>query len=304
MFANLAAIETGNNGKPLREAYYDVADAANCFRYYAGLVTKPTGQTYDVPDAMQAMTVREPIGVCGQIVPWNYPLLMGAWKLAPALAAGKCVVQCKARARPVGEPVLRDLFGTMHAQGANKGILITTSSFTAAALRFAQGKPLELIDGDLYRDLCEQHGLIAYGTSVESLPDVLFDPNSTKVRIKSIDCTDPAARKSMQDYVFAVGQLSIGNCLRVHEPGTDRFGQCPMAERLAFFADAGPTFELRIHKMEEVGTTYDLNDNATGEVDYAIAWSVTEVPEPGTLLLTFVGGIALLRRRRNLPAQP
>jgi len=62
----------------------------------------------------------------------------------------------------------------------------------------------------------------------------------------------------MQDYVFAVGQLSIGNCLRVHEPGTDSFGQCPVAERLAFYADAGPAFELRIHKMEEVGTTYDL----------------------------------------------
>jgi len=174
------------------------------------------------------------------------------------LAAGKCVVQCKARNRPVGEPVLRDLFGTMHAQGANKGILITTSSFTAAALRFAQGKPLELIDGDLYRDLCEQHGLTAYGTSVEPSLDELFDPNSTKVRITSIDCTDPAGRKSMQDYVFAVGQLSIGNCLRVHEPGTDSFGQCPVAERLAFNADTGSAFELRIHKMEEVGTTYDL----------------------------------------------
>jgi betaine-aldehyde dehydrogenase len=97
----LAAIETGNNGKPLREAYYDVADAANCFRYYAGLVTKPTGQTYDVPDAMQAMTVREPIGVCGQIVPCNYPLLMGAWKLAPALAAGNTVVFKTAEVTPL-----------------------------------------------------------------------------------------------------------------------------------------------------------------------------------------------------------
>ena len=57
----LAAIETANNGKPLRESRFDVADAANCFRYYAGLVTKPTGQTYDVPDNMQAMTVREPM---------------------------------------------------------------------------------------------------------------------------------------------------------------------------------------------------------------------------------------------------
>ena len=87
-----ARLETLNNGKPLREAVYDVADAVACFRYYAGLATKPHGQTYEVPDGQQAMVVREPIGVCGQIVPWNYPLLMASWKLAPALAAGNTVV--------------------------------------------------------------------------------------------------------------------------------------------------------------------------------------------------------------------
>ena len=87
-------IDTLNNGKPLRETQYDVADAANCFRYYAGLATKPHGQTFEVPAPSQTMTVREPIGVCGQIVPWNYPLLMAVWKLAPALAAGNtCVLK-------------------------------------------------------------------------------------------------------------------------------------------------------------------------------------------------------------------
>ncbi len=87
-------IDTLNNGKPLRETQYDVADAANCFRYYAGLATKPTGQTFEVPAPSQTMVVREAIGVCGQIVPWNYPLLMAVWKLAPALAAGNtCVLK-------------------------------------------------------------------------------------------------------------------------------------------------------------------------------------------------------------------
>lgn len=88
----LAILETKNNGKPLRESQFDVGDCCGCFRYYAGLATKPHGQTYGVSDPMQAMVVREPIGVCGQIVPWNYPLLMAAWKLAPALAAGNTVV--------------------------------------------------------------------------------------------------------------------------------------------------------------------------------------------------------------------
>jgi len=92
--ADLTALETLNCGKPLREAEYDVADAANCFRYYAGLATKPHGQTFEVPAPSQSFTVREPIGVCGQIVPWNYPLLMATWKLAPALAAGNvCILK-------------------------------------------------------------------------------------------------------------------------------------------------------------------------------------------------------------------
>lgn len=90
----LAELETLNGGKPLREAKYDIADAAYCFRYYAGLVTKPSGQSIDVPAPSVTTVVREPIGVCGQIIPWNYPLLMAAWKLAPALAAGNtCVIK-------------------------------------------------------------------------------------------------------------------------------------------------------------------------------------------------------------------
>lgn len=90
----LAVLEVMNNGKPLREAMYDMADAANCFRYYAGLACGPSGQTVEVPAPSVTQIVREPIGVCGQIIPWNYPLLMAAWKLAPALAAGNtCVLK-------------------------------------------------------------------------------------------------------------------------------------------------------------------------------------------------------------------
>ena len=100
--AALATLETRNNGKPLREAKYDVADAAACFRYYAGLITKPLGQTYEVSDpAIQSFTVREPIGVCAQIIPWNYPLLMAAWKLAPGLAAGNCCILKPAETTPL-----------------------------------------------------------------------------------------------------------------------------------------------------------------------------------------------------------
>lgn len=96
-----AVLETQNNGKPLRESRFDVSDAANCFRYYAGLINKPLGQTYQVSDPMMTMVVREPIGVCGQIVPWNYPLLMAAWKLAPCLSAGNTTVFKPAETTPL-----------------------------------------------------------------------------------------------------------------------------------------------------------------------------------------------------------
>jgi betaine-aldehyde dehydrogenase len=103
-------IDTLNNGKPLRECEYDAIDAANCFRYYAGLSTKPHGQTFEVPGPSQSFTVREPIGVCGQIVPWNYPLLMAVWKLAPALAAGNVCVLKPAELTPLSALRLAAIF--------------------------------------------------------------------------------------------------------------------------------------------------------------------------------------------------
>ncbi|MCA9801824.1 MAG: aldehyde dehydrogenase family protein [Cyanobacteria bacterium HKST-UBA02] len=106
----LAEIETLNCGKPIREAAYDVDDAAACFRYYAGLATKPSGLTVDVPAPSVTSIVREPIGVCGQIIPWNYPLLMAAWKLAPALAAGNTCVLKPSEYTPLSAVVLAEIF--------------------------------------------------------------------------------------------------------------------------------------------------------------------------------------------------
>jgi betaine-aldehyde dehydrogenase len=99
--SELRQLETANTGKPLKEAEYDIADAADCFRYYAGLVTKPDGQTYPVSGPVQAMVVREPVGVCGLIAPWNFPLLTGAWKIAPALAAGNTIVFKTSEVTPI-----------------------------------------------------------------------------------------------------------------------------------------------------------------------------------------------------------
>src|ERR1700678_617166 len=90
----LAELESRNSGKPIVEAEYDIADAATCFEYYGGMATKILGQVNPVPDNALSLSLREPIGVAAQIIPWNYPLLMTAWKLAPAIAAGcTCVLK-------------------------------------------------------------------------------------------------------------------------------------------------------------------------------------------------------------------
>ena len=99
--AHLAEIESRNSGKPIVEAEYDIADAATCFEYYAGMATKVLGHVNPVPANALSFTMREPVGVAGQIVPWNYPLVMASWKLAPALAAGCCCVLKPAEQTPL-----------------------------------------------------------------------------------------------------------------------------------------------------------------------------------------------------------
>ena len=90
----LAEAEARNSGKPIVEAEYDMADVSTCFEYYGGLATKVRGHVNPVPDNALSLSLREPVGVAGQIIPWNYPLLMAAWKLAPAIAAGcTCVLK-------------------------------------------------------------------------------------------------------------------------------------------------------------------------------------------------------------------
>ncbi|MBL9168674.1 MAG: aldehyde dehydrogenase family protein [Verrucomicrobiales bacterium] len=131
----LARLETLNNGKPLRESRCDVADAVACFRYYAGLVTKPLGQTYEVPDPnITSMVVREPIGVCAQIIPWNYPLLMAAWKLAPGLAAGNCCILKAAEATPLTAMALFEIIAGVGFPPGSVQLLLGAGPIVGEAL--------------------------------------------------------------------------------------------------------------------------------------------------------------------------
>jgi acyl-CoA reductase-like NAD-dependent aldehyde dehydrogenase len=97
----LARIEVLDNGKPIREAQIDVRQSIDALRYYAGWSTKLHGATIPVRGNMLNYTLREPVGVVGAIIPWNFPLLMAVWKIAPALACGNTVVLKPAEQTPL-----------------------------------------------------------------------------------------------------------------------------------------------------------------------------------------------------------
>jgi betaine-aldehyde dehydrogenase len=129
----LAELETRNSGKPIVESEFDIADVATCFEYYGGLATKIQGDVLPVPDNAMSLALREPIGVAGQIVPWNYPLLMAAWKLAPAICAGCTTVLKPAEQTPM---TVLELASSFAEAGLPPGVVNIVSGMgeTGAAL--------------------------------------------------------------------------------------------------------------------------------------------------------------------------
>ncbi len=116
-----ARLETLNTGKSIREAVIDISKSVSCFRYYAGLSTQPHGMTYEVPDRnVQSSVIREPIGVCGIIVPWNFPLLMAVWQIAPALACSNTIILKPSELTPL---TAIKLFEVFEKAGFPKGVV-------------------------------------------------------------------------------------------------------------------------------------------------------------------------------------
>ena len=126
----LAELETLNSGKPLAESEFDIADVATCLEYYGGLATKLHGEVLNVPDNAISLAMREPLGVAGQIIPWNYPLMMAAWKLGPALCAGCTTVIKPAEQTPL---TLLALAKDFEECGLPKGVVNVITGFGESA---------------------------------------------------------------------------------------------------------------------------------------------------------------------------
>ncbi|WP_299310033.1 aldehyde dehydrogenase [uncultured Croceicoccus sp.] len=130
----LAIAETWDNGKPLRETMAaDIPLAIDHFRYFAGCIRAQEGGISEIDHDTVAYHFHEPLGVVGQIIPWNFPILMAVWKLAPALAAGNCVVLKPAEQTPASIMVLVELIGDL----LPAGVLNVVNGFGVEA-----GKPL------------------------------------------------------------------------------------------------------------------------------------------------------------------
>lgn len=132
----LAQLETLDNGKPLRVARHgDIMTAVRHFRYYAGWASKLEGSTLPVSVANQFVyTMREPMGVVGLIIPWNFPLLMAAWKLAPALASGNCTILKPAEQTPLSALRLGELVLEAGFPAGTVNVLTGPGRPTGAAL--------------------------------------------------------------------------------------------------------------------------------------------------------------------------
>ncbi|MDD2869562.1 MAG: aldehyde dehydrogenase family protein, partial [Neomegalonema sp.] len=130
----LAQVETIDNGKPIRETTHaDLPLGVDHFRYFAGVLRAQEGGISEVDHDTVAYHFHEPLGVVGQIIPWNFPLLMAIWKLAPALAAGNCVVLKPAEQTPLSIMVLTELIADLLPEG----VLNVVNGFGVEA-----GKPL------------------------------------------------------------------------------------------------------------------------------------------------------------------
>jgi len=134
----LAYAETVDNGKPIRETLNaDIPLAVDHFRYFAGCVRAQEGGISDIDENTVAYHFHEPLGVVGQIIPWNFPILMAAWKLAPAIGAGNCVVLKPAESTPISILILAELIADLlppgvlnivNGYGREAGVPLATST--------------------------------------------------------------------------------------------------------------------------------------------------------------------------------
>ncbi len=220
----LARVETVENGKAVRETLAaDLPLVVDHFRYFAGVIRAEEGSASELDNDTVSLIIREPIGVVGQIIPWNFPLLMATWKLAPALAAGCCVVLKPAEQTPTSILILMETIGDL----IPAGVLNVVNGFGPEA-----GKPLaqsKRIAKVAFTGETTTGRLIMQYASENLIPVTMeLGGKSPNVFMKSVgDADDDFFDKCIEGAVmFALNQGEICTCpsrIIVHEDIYDRF---------------------------------------------------------------------------------
>ena len=215
-----AELETADNGKPIRESLYvDIPQVVENFEYFAGYATKIEGETIPVPGQMFNYTLREPLGVCGQIIPWNFPMLMAAWKLAPALAAGNTVVLKPAEQTPVNAMELGKLIQEAGFPDGVVNIVPGYGETAGAALAAHKG-----IDKIAFTGSTEVGKLIARAAA-DNLTKVSLELGGKAPNIVFADADlEQAVNGAMMGIFFNQGQVCCaGSRLFLHADVKDEF---------------------------------------------------------------------------------
>ncbi|MCA1953464.1 MAG: aldehyde dehydrogenase family protein [Hyphomicrobiales bacterium] len=236
----LAQAETWDNGKPIRETRAaDIPLAIDHFRYFAGCVRAQEGSIGEVDHDTIAYHFHEPLGVVGQIIPWNFPILMAAWKLAPALAAGNCVVLKPAEQTPAGIMVLMEVIGDL----LPPGVLNVVNGFGLEA-----GKPLassKRIAKIAFTGETTTGRLIMQYASENLIPVTLeLGGKSPNIFFKDVLAEDDDFfDKAIEGFVmFALNQGEVCTCpsrALIHESIYDRFMERALA-RVAAIVQGSP----------------------------------------------------------------
>ncbi|MGQ9806765.1 MAG: aldehyde dehydrogenase family protein [Chlorobiales bacterium] len=220
----LAEVETMDNGKPIRETLNaDLPLVVDHYRYFAGVIRAEEGSASELDDNTLSLNIKEPIGVVGQIIPWNFPLLMAAWKIAPALAAGCCTVVKPAEQTPTSIMVWLELIQDILPEG----VLNVVNGFGIEA-----GKPLASsprVNKVAFTGETTTGRLILQYTAENLIPATMeLGGKSPNIYFKSVmDSDDDFFDKCLEGAVlFALNQGEVCTCpsrVLVQESIADKF---------------------------------------------------------------------------------
>ncbi|MBM7632162.1 betaine-aldehyde dehydrogenase [Geomicrobium sediminis] len=216
----LARLETLDTGKTLEESKGDMEDIANVFEFFSGLADKDGGEVIEspIPDSTSKV-VREPIGVCGQITPWNYPLLQAAWKLAPALAAGNTLVMKPSEITPLTTVRVFELFEEAGVPKGVANLVLGTGQEVGAPLSESHDVDLVSFTGGI------ETGKTIMKSASDNVKKIALELGGKNPNIVFADADfDTAVDQALNAAFFHGGQVcSAGSRLLIEESLHDQF---------------------------------------------------------------------------------